>query len=425
MRNLKAAGAALGDAILGGTVLDGLEEIGTDRGRHIVLFLLEAVTAGNAAAAGTGVLDVGGSHAEQIKARLADALRAQVAGGMIDQLRGVFAYVDVELAGLDKADEELAGVLHMGDNGLMLAEFREILGILLLEHELAARADRQNGDIAGRNESGERVHVPARGGAGVVEEAVRHHRQPAALELGHNDLIPRLFQHENEILAGLRVVVVHVTAGEKDGLLGEAAAIRGRQHRVVVAHPFREAPGHEHGHGRAGVHAELVEDEPGQRVGGADIDQPARKTAGQPAEHTPVGQYPVAQGRLVALAVLRTGQHVEGRNLDPGRTGYVAVLAVGTIVQRLDFRDFPAAGFVIQAETLGRRPGQLRPLEGPRRLGDGAIGHAGRAGCTFIYSFNRFHTHLRRSWLQRGPWTARRRCRTSPRHDRSRRASCR
>ncbi len=26
MRNLKAAGAALGDAILGGTVLDGLEE---------------------------------------------------------------------------------------------------------------------------------------------------------------------------------------------------------------------------------------------------------------------------------------------------------------------------------------------------------------------------------------------------------------
>ena len=76
----------------------------------------------------------------------------------------------------------------------MLAEFREILGILLLEHELAARADRQNGDIAGRNESGERVHVPARGGAGVVEEAVRHHRQPAALELGHNDLIPRLFQ---------------------------------------------------------------------------------------------------------------------------------------------------------------------------------------------------------------------------------------
>ena len=131
MRNLKAAGAALGDAILGGTVLDGLEEIGTDRGRHIVLFLLEAVTAGNAAAAGTGVLDVGGSHAEQIKARLADALRAQVAGGMIDQLRGVFAYVDVKLAGLDKADEELAGVLHMGDNGLMLAEFREILGILL------------------------------------------------------------------------------------------------------------------------------------------------------------------------------------------------------------------------------------------------------------------------------------------------------
>ena len=97
----------------------------------------------------------------------------------------------------------------------MLAEFREILGILLLEHELAARADRQNRDIAGRNESGERVHVPARGGAGVVEEAVRHHRQPAALELGHNDLIPRLFQHENEILAGLRVVVVHVTAGEK------------------------------------------------------------------------------------------------------------------------------------------------------------------------------------------------------------------
>ena len=84
MRNLKAAGAALGDAILGGTVFDGLEEIGTDRGRHIVLFLLEAVTAGNAAAAGTGVLDVGGSHAEQIKARLADALRAQVAGGMID-----------------------------------------------------------------------------------------------------------------------------------------------------------------------------------------------------------------------------------------------------------------------------------------------------------------------------------------------------
>ena len=66
MRNLKAAGAALGNAILGGTVLDGLEEIGTDRGRHIVLFLLEAVTAGNAAAAGTGVLDVGGSHAEQI-----------------------------------------------------------------------------------------------------------------------------------------------------------------------------------------------------------------------------------------------------------------------------------------------------------------------------------------------------------------------
>ncbi len=136
----------------------------------------------------------------KIKPRLADALRAQVAGGMIDQLRGVFAYVDVELAGLDKADEELAGILHMGDNGLMLAEFREILGILLLEHELAARADRQNGDIAGRNESGERVHVPARGGAGVVEEAVRHHRQPAALELGHNDLIPRLFQHESESL---------------------------------------------------------------------------------------------------------------------------------------------------------------------------------------------------------------------------------
>ena len=70
-------------------ILDGLEELRAHGHSDVVLFLLEAIATGDTTATGIGVdSSYTGEHAQDVETGKADALSAQVARSMVDNIKG-------------------------------------------------------------------------------------------------------------------------------------------------------------------------------------------------------------------------------------------------------------------------------------------------------------------------------------------------
>ena len=145
MNNLHTAGTAIADNLIGTALLDSVEELLANLHGNLILFFLEAVATGHAAAASIGVLDLNSNHVlEHLVGWQADCLRTQMTRCMIDifliflanEVMGKLALFFEDFQIFKSVIDVLCGVNH-----ILLAEE---LRIFLLEHERAAGAARNN-----------------------------------------------------------------------------------------------------------------------------------------------------------------------------------------------------------------------------------------------------------------------------------------
>lgn len=195
--DLDFAGTAFRSHLMDAAVFDGVEQLGTDGHTDIVLFFLEAVASGNAAATCVGVH---GMHAREIpqniESRETDALRTQMAGGVIDDIKGRrLRFGKIQLSPFDAAENEFHGIIKScGFHGC--GKIREECRNFRLEHELTTRAERQHGNT-GLAPGGKFLKILDGILPGVGFKAVGVQRSSAAAEdFGDSTLYPALFSSQ-------------------------------------------------------------------------------------------------------------------------------------------------------------------------------------------------------------------------------------
>ena len=221
---------------------------------------------------------------------------------------------------------------------------------------------------------------------GLLGHSVDNHRDAAAfLFLQQLDPDAEGVHHLDKVLSELRVVVIDIAAVEIGDLFGEGGLATAtafepafETRRAVL----REGPVPVDGEGS-------VQDGLRHAERGHAIDDGGERP-GELAHEVGRGQDPVAQFRCAVVIADPCGLDDVG-DMDPGRTGYLAALAVEAVLQGLveEIR-------VFQAQPFAVRTGLLRAgIEGID-LDDRAVGgthgafHAlfkvVRAGCIFLQS---------------------------------------
>src|SRR5206468_3594405 len=134
MLDLHPAGLTIGQHGVGPRGFDGGEEPAADLHREIVLLDLDAARARDATASFIDFFELHhGDQAKQAHRRVADAVRLQVAGSVIQEPRRDGLKVKVELAGLVQHPEVLADVVNAGSH-LLGAGNVEQVRVIVLQH---------------------------------------------------------------------------------------------------------------------------------------------------------------------------------------------------------------------------------------------------------------------------------------------------
>ncbi len=196
-----------------------------------MLFLLEAVAARDAAAAGIGSLNGNAKFPQKLISGKPYAQGTHMAGRMVDNLFLRLFKAYGEPAFMYLVQDKFLGIAD--DGHAFFCQFREEGRNFFLEHKLAGRAGRyhRNALFCHGTHGGKVADCIL---SGIVHKAVGYHWHAAAAELvGYHNLVSGFSKQPYQVLAGLCIIEIHIAAGEE----GNCPACR---HLVQFLNPFPE-----------------------------------------------------------------------------------------------------------------------------------------------------------------------------------------
>src|ERR1700693_5283323 len=385
MFDLHAAGLAIGQHRVAPGGLDRFEQAAADLHREVVFFHLHTVGPGDAAATLVDLLDADPrDETQQTHRRVADPVRLQMTGCVIEDASVDRLEVNIELACLVQHPEVLADVIDARPDLLGAWDLEEVR-VVVLEHQSAG--GRAGDDVDAGGQRAQPSHILDAVLTRQVGVGVDHGRDAAALLARDDDFDAIALQHRDHLLAQAPLVEIDPAAVEvrdraSDGGFDSGAALEPSLERQPLI--LREWP--------PPVDAdESFHQQAEERIAVAEIRE-RRRQAAESAEQARVPQQPIAQGATFLPRALVLGAPNVLLDADLRRAGHFAELAPGAEVEaggdgRLVL---VSVAFRFGTKGLGTAEDLGRASHRAHRVAGGALG----AGLDRLLLFDRLGERL-------------------------------